>query len=223
MLVNVEQGAANPSVGTLLRIGDALGLGLPALVESTRPKPARVTRDGKGAVLWSSPSGGRGMLVASTEPPDVVDLWDWTLGRGDVHAGEAHTPGTRELVQVQRGTLTVDVAGTSYTLRTGDAVSFPDSSSSIRSRRSPSSAGSRWSSSPAPLRSAAADAHNRPANTRPLQGKGISWTSAEALRARTAVQRPVTVPGSCPAMTSISAVPLSGVISHGCVAKVGCS
>ena len=29
MVVNVEQGAANPSVGTLLRISDALGVGLP--------------------------------------------------------------------------------------------------------------------------------------------------------------------------------------------------
>ena len=33
MLVNVEQGTANPSVGTLLRLSDALGIGLPALVE----------------------------------------------------------------------------------------------------------------------------------------------------------------------------------------------
>jgi transcriptional regulator with XRE-family HTH domain len=30
MVVNVEQGAVNPSVGTLLRISDALGIGLPA-------------------------------------------------------------------------------------------------------------------------------------------------------------------------------------------------
>ena len=30
MVVNVEQGTANPSVGTLLRLGEALGVGLPA-------------------------------------------------------------------------------------------------------------------------------------------------------------------------------------------------
>ena len=72
MLVNVEQGAANPSVGTLLRISDALGVGLPALVEPPHPKPVRVTRHGEGAVLWSSSSGGRGVLVAGTEPPDVL-------------------------------------------------------------------------------------------------------------------------------------------------------
>jgi len=33
MVLKVEQGATNPSVGTLLKLGDALGVGLPALVE----------------------------------------------------------------------------------------------------------------------------------------------------------------------------------------------
>ncbi|GAA3269647.1 helix-turn-helix transcriptional regulator [Paenarthrobacter aurescens] len=41
MIINVEQGAANPSVGTLLRISDALGVGLPSLVESPRPKRSK--------------------------------------------------------------------------------------------------------------------------------------------------------------------------------------
>ena len=100
MLVNVEQGAANPSVGTLLRLSDALGGGLPALVEPPRPATVKVTRRGEGAALWSSDAGGRGVLVAGTAPPDVVELWDWTLAPGDRHASEAHTAGTKELVQV---------------------------------------------------------------------------------------------------------------------------
>lgn len=125
MVVNVEQGAANPSVGTLLRISDALGVGLPALVEPPRPTALKVTRHGQGAVLWSGGSGGRGVLVAGTEPPDVVELWDWTLGPADRHASEAHAPGTRELVQVQTGTITVEVADQAVTLDTGDAVTFP--------------------------------------------------------------------------------------------------
>src|SRR5579859_5042380 len=60
MVVNVEQGAANPSVGTLLRISDALGIGLPSLVEPPHPKPVKVTRHGEGAVLWRGEFGGRG-------------------------------------------------------------------------------------------------------------------------------------------------------------------
>jgi transcriptional regulator with XRE-family HTH domain len=124
MVVNVEQGTANPSVGTLLRISDALGVGLPALVERPEPKPVKVTRRGDGAVLWSGESGGRGVLVAGTEPPDVVELWDWSLGPGDRHVSEAHAPGTKELVQVQQGTVTVTVAGEPVTLEAGDAVAF---------------------------------------------------------------------------------------------------
>ncbi|RKR13777.1 XRE family transcriptional regulator [Arthrobacter oryzae] len=125
MVVNVEQGAANPSVGTLLRISDALGVGLPALVESPRPKPVKVTRSGEGAALWIGESGGRGVLVAGTESPDVVELWDWTLGAGDRHVSEAHTSGTKELLQVQQGTVTVEIAGQSVSLDAGDAVTFP--------------------------------------------------------------------------------------------------
>lgn len=124
MLVNVEQGAANPSVGTLLRISDALGIGLPALVELPRPLPVTVTRRGEGAALWRSDAGGRGVLVAGTETPDVVELWDWTLVPGDTHVSEAHSPGTKELLQVQEGSISVVVAGEAFILEAGDAVSF---------------------------------------------------------------------------------------------------
>jgi transcriptional regulator with XRE-family HTH domain len=124
MLVNVEQGAMNPSVGTLLKISDALGVGLPALVEPPQRKAVRVTRSGEGAALWSSESGGRGVLVAGTEPPDVLELWEWTLGPGDRHASEAHMPGTRELLQVQEGTITMQIGDESISLDAGDAVAF---------------------------------------------------------------------------------------------------
>ena len=125
MVVNVEQGAANPSVGTLLRISDALGVGLPALVEPPEQKPVKVTRGGDGAALWTSDAGGRGVLVAGTAPPDVLELWDWTLARGDHHVSEAHTPGTQELLQVHEGRIALEVAGQSVTLEAGDAVAFP--------------------------------------------------------------------------------------------------
>lgn len=124
MVVNVEQGTVNPSVGTLLKISDALGIGLPSLVEPPHPNPVKITRHGDGAALWTSDAGGRGVLVAGTEPPDVVELWDWTLAPGDQHVSEAHTAGTRELAQVQEGTIVVNIADQSITLNTGDALSF---------------------------------------------------------------------------------------------------
>ncbi|MBS1879212.1 MAG: helix-turn-helix transcriptional regulator [Actinobacteria bacterium] len=125
MIVNVEQGEANPSITTLLSLSDALGVGLPALVEPPEPWQVRVTRTGEGAVLWRGEHGGRAILVAGSGPPHVVELWDWTLGSGDEHASEAHSRGTTELIQVREGTLELLVAGEPIVLEPGDAASFP--------------------------------------------------------------------------------------------------
>ncbi len=125
MVVSVEQGAVNPSAGTLLRLSDALGVGLPALVEPPEPKELKITRSGDGAELWSGAAGGRGVLVAGTTPPDVVELWDWSLGPGDRHVSEAHAAGTKELVHVLEGAITVEVGDEVIDLGSGDAVAFP--------------------------------------------------------------------------------------------------
>lgn len=124
MVVSVEQGTVNPSIGTLLRLSDALGVGLPALVEPPHLERAKVTRAHDGAVLWTGAAGGRGVLVAGTEPPDVVELWDWTLAPGEEHWSEAHSQGTRELLQVHEGTLVVTLAEETFTLGPGDALTF---------------------------------------------------------------------------------------------------
>lgn len=124
MLVKVEQGAVNPSIGTLLRLSDALGIGLPALVEPPMSHTAKLVRCGEGARLWSGNHGGFGVLVAGTQPPDVVELWDWTLNPGERHASEAHAAGTCELLHVQTGSILVTVADDVYELHVGDALTF---------------------------------------------------------------------------------------------------
>jgi transcriptional regulator with XRE-family HTH domain len=123
MLVSIEQGAANPSIATLLRIGDALGIGLPALVSMDRPG-LRVTRAGDAPVLWRGKLGGRAVLVAGTEPPAVTELWDWTLGPGESHPSEAHAAGTRELLLVLDGQLELRVGQHAEVLAKGDSASF---------------------------------------------------------------------------------------------------
>ena len=124
MIVNVEHGSVNPSIGTLLRLSDALGVGLPALVEPPEAKPTKLLRKGEGAYLWSGDHGGHGILVAGTEPPDVVELWDWLLSPGDEHVSEPHAEGTRELLHVHTGSLSVTVDGETHTLDPGDSLTF---------------------------------------------------------------------------------------------------
>lgn len=125
MLINVEQGTANPSVGTLLKLSEALGVGLPELVEPPAVRGARVTRKGEGALLWSGEAGGRGVLMTSGGPANVVELWDWSLGPNDAHSSTGHTTGTQELLQVLEGAIAIDVSGERHDLNEGDALNFP--------------------------------------------------------------------------------------------------
>lgn len=124
MVVSVEQGEVNPSVGTLLRLSDALGIGLPSLVEPPDRQSVKITRRGEGAVLWRGDAGGQGILVAGTAPPDVVELWDWTLAPGEAHSSEAHAAGTTELIHVQQGAVVVEIGGEAVRLKVGDAMTF---------------------------------------------------------------------------------------------------
>jgi transcriptional regulator with XRE-family HTH domain len=124
-VVSVEQGEANPSIATLLRISDALGVGLPALVEPPVLHALKVVRRRDRPVLWRGDAGGSAALVAATAPPDVVELWDWELAPGERHASEAHAPGTKELLQVQDGGITIEVGSETVALEAGDAISFP--------------------------------------------------------------------------------------------------
>jgi transcriptional regulator with XRE-family HTH domain len=124
MLVSIEQGSANPSIATLLLISDALGIGLPALVDMDRPPGLRVTRAGTAPVLWRGGAGGRAVLVAGTGPPDVAELWDWTLGPGESHSGPAHAAGTRELLLVLDGQVEVRAGQHAEVLAAGDSASF---------------------------------------------------------------------------------------------------
>lgn len=124
MLINVEQGAANPSVTTLLRLSDALGIGLPTLVAVAPTNRVTVVRAGSAPALWTGSGGGCGVLLAGTAPPDVLELWDWTLAPGDRHDSEAHVRGTKEILQVREGTVRVTVGEETEVLGVDDAISF---------------------------------------------------------------------------------------------------
>ena len=124
MLVSIEQGSANPSIATLLLISDALGIGLPALVDMDRSPGLRVTLGPRrpGAVAGSA-AAGRPALVAGMHPPDVTELWDWTLGPGESHSSEAHAAGTRELLLVLDGEVELRAGQHAGVLATGDSRS----------------------------------------------------------------------------------------------------
>jgi transcriptional regulator with XRE-family HTH domain len=123
VLVALEQGRSNPNLATLARLGDAFGVPVTLLVDvSTEPA---VRLGDSSRVLWRGPSGGTGTIVGATDPPWGTELWRWEVLPGETFGGDAHAPGTREMVWVESGILTVTVAGESYQPGPGQSARFP--------------------------------------------------------------------------------------------------
>ncbi|MEV0164839.1 helix-turn-helix domain-containing protein [Nonomuraea fuscirosea] len=122
MLVQVEQGRTNPSVSTLTRIASALGVTVARLVEVSDVPVVRVVD--KADVVTFDQGDVRARLLVGADVPMILELWDWRLAPGEHHDGDAHPPGTREMLTVLAGELTLTVYGKSYLIGEDDAVLF---------------------------------------------------------------------------------------------------
>ena len=124
VLVGLEQGRGNPNLGTLIRISDALGVPLTRLVQVEEEPPVRMFRPERHVVLWEGERGGTGTLLAGSDPRPSLELWDWVLQPGETRESDAHVPGTKEIVYVQEGTLTLGVDGRTDLVEEGTAAVF---------------------------------------------------------------------------------------------------
>jgi len=124
MLIQIEQARTNPSVGTLVRVADALGVSVAQLVEVSDAPAVRVVRAANAVPLWRTGEGSVGTLLVGSDSPPPIELWEWRLEPGDGYDGEAHLPGTIELLYVIDGGLALTVGAEAHTLLTGDAVMF---------------------------------------------------------------------------------------------------
>lgn len=123
-VVSIEQGSTNVSITLLLRISTCLGVGLASLLSEPKRDSLGVVRASSHTASWSSAQGGSAHLVASTDKPEIFELWDWVLGPGDNYVSEAHSEGTHELIHVISGSLTLTVDGITQILNPGDSASY---------------------------------------------------------------------------------------------------
>lgn len=124
MLVQIEQSRTNPSIGTLCRVADAFGVTLAQLVELSDQSTVRVVDASEVVRLWAGLDGSSGDLLVGTDRSEHVELWRWRLVPGDRHDSEGHVDGTRELLTVLAGTLTLEVGDESHQVSLGGAVLF---------------------------------------------------------------------------------------------------
>jgi transcriptional regulator with XRE-family HTH domain len=124
MLISIEQARTNPSIGTLTRAADALGVSVAQLVELADAPAVRVVRAAETVQLWRSERGSTSTLLVGSDPPHQLELWDWSIAPGDCYEGESHPPGTRELLYVLSGRMQLGVADGEHPVAAGDAVMF---------------------------------------------------------------------------------------------------
>jgi transcriptional regulator with XRE-family HTH domain len=125
MLSQVEQARTNPSVATICRLATAFGVSIASLVEAPEVPSARVVRAQEAVTLWTGEqAGSTARLLVGSGTSQQVELWDVRMLAGDGYASEGHPSGTRELLLVIEGELTLELDGDPHLVCAGDAIAF---------------------------------------------------------------------------------------------------
>jgi transcriptional regulator with XRE-family HTH domain len=117
---HLESGGANPTLAVLVKVAAALEVRLDELLAPPR-QTARLLRADE------LPTRSRGQVAIRKllpEPLPNLDLERMVLPPGARMAGVPHTPGTREYLACERGTVELAVGGERFTLSEGDVVIF---------------------------------------------------------------------------------------------------
>ncbi|WP_179382239.1 XRE family transcriptional regulator [Streptomyces sp. SA15] len=124
MLIQIEQARTNPSLGTVVKIGDALGISITTLLDYEQGPKVRVVPAEQVVRLWHTDAGSYSRLLAGTEAPGPLEMWDWRLMPGESSGSDPHPAGTVEIVHVTVGELTLTVEGVEYRVPAGASATF---------------------------------------------------------------------------------------------------
>jgi transcriptional regulator with XRE-family HTH domain len=124
MIIQIEQARTNPSVGTTVKIADALGVSITTLLDYDQGPKVRIVPPGRAVRMWSTGAGSFSRLLAGAQAPGPLELWSWRLMPGDGSASDPHPAGTCEILHVTTGELTLVVDGEELRVPAGASAAF---------------------------------------------------------------------------------------------------
>jgi transcriptional regulator with XRE-family HTH domain len=119
MLVEIEKGAANPSIAILCKLSAALGVSVADIVNVASSPALHLVEKQDIPTLWTGPKGGAARLLAGTSGPNMIELWRWEMQPGEVFESAGHPEGTFELIHVEQGQLRIAVNETELIIPAG--------------------------------------------------------------------------------------------------------
>ena len=125
IISQIEKNETNPTVGTVWRLSNALGVSLedvfrgsgePALVEQLGPSGTPVLQSEDGLFELT--------ILGWIETVDTVQWYDVRAQPGGTLESEAHPPGSIENLSVLEGTLDVEVGADRWSVSAGDTLRY---------------------------------------------------------------------------------------------------
>ena len=124
MIVQVEGAKTNASLGTICQLADALGTPVQSLIELPNENRLQLVKAEEMSVLWSTKDGSWARLLCGTSSREKLELWSWRLTWDAEYSSKAHPAGTREIIWVTSGSLTVACGDVDAVVSAGDCVVF---------------------------------------------------------------------------------------------------
>lgn len=124
MIIQIEQARTNPSVGTTVKLADALGVSITTLLDYEQGPQVRIVPADQAVRMWGTEAGSHTVLLVGDETRGPLEMWAWRLMPGEGSASDAHPPGTVELLHVTAGELTLVADGVAHSLPAGTSATF---------------------------------------------------------------------------------------------------
>jgi transcriptional regulator with XRE-family HTH domain len=123
-LVALENGDANPTFGTIVRVADALQTPMSMLFETPEPVPVRVVAHASLPAFWQGAHGGYARLLLTVPGVAPVEYWSWLLHPGEAYVSHPHPRGVREVMTVISGILLLTVNDETQEIPAGATALF---------------------------------------------------------------------------------------------------